>query len=181
MLNWIVIFQLFYITPLVFPANQHGIWTKYISDDDRFSISVPGEMQLNQSEIATSLGTLDHLTLYFKDSLESSDNYLYTVSYCDYPEGTFHPDSTELNKDFLNVTIEESVQAIAGELLYEDEIAIMGNIGRVWKASMDDGKSVVKNKALIAGDRYYCLQVFTLKSKSRNENADRFLDSFIIL
>lgn len=103
------------------------------------------------------------------------------LSYCDYPEGSLHHDSSDLVRDFLQATVEESAFSVAGTVTWSNSISVGRYPGRFWRVDYKDGRAVIKTKAFVAGRRYYSIQTVMRKSRSLNIAADKFLDSFRLL
>jgi hypothetical protein len=103
------------------------------------------------------------------------------VSYCDYPKYSIHSDSTELVKDFFKTTVETAVESVKGELSYSSDITMNEFPGRLWRVDYNDGKALIKTKSFLVKNRYYSIQVISLKDKGMNLQIDKFLDSFSLL
>ncbi|MEL6719435.1 MAG: hypothetical protein AAFP82_12025 [Bacteroidota bacterium] len=155
-------------------------WTLYESKDKQFKILVPGELQEKIDTFQTDLGDLYYHTLYYQAAAETG-NQVYMLSYCDYPEGTIHSDSTEILTDFFEETIQTAKFSINGDLMYQADRTLYGYPGKYWRIDYRDGKAVVKTKALIVKNRYYAIQVVATKEKHINPESDKFMESFRLL
>ena len=92
-------------------------WTRFESEKGGFSVLAPGEMIEKTQEVETEIGQLTyHIFFHKPDEDKTADNFLYMVSYCDYPDGSVHSDSTDLLADFFDATVESSVFSVNGEL-----------------------------------------------------------------
>ena len=89
-------------------------WQWFTSEKGSFTILAPGELTERSDEVETAIGTLTYHTYLYKPESEDADNFLYMVSFCDYPEGGMHSDSVELLKDFFDATVESSVFSVNG-------------------------------------------------------------------
>ena len=158
-----------------------GTWQEFQSYEGKFKILAPsGAMTEKVRKIETDLGELDYHQFINKPEEKNPENVFYIVNYCDYPQGTFPQDSTELIEEFLNTTIEESAKSVDGKIAYQTDIQQFMHKGKVWRVQYNNDKAQVKNKCFLAGDRFYLLQVMTLKEHSLNPLVDKFLDSFLI-
>ena len=178
--------MLFLLLIFVLPGNLQGQvlsgWEEFKSFSGRFRVLLPGEMVEKLDSIPTFVGTLAYHTFYYQSPQEEdSDNLVYMVSYCDYPEHTIHSDSTELLREFFDATMDAARRSVRGELTYQDEIEQSGFPGRLWRIDYLDGKAVIKTKALVVDRRYYAVQTITFRNRSLNLSTDRFLDSFRLL
>lgn len=156
-------------------------WTTYTSVDGAFRVRVPGQMQEKADTVSTRIGDLVYHTCFYQDQTQYAENFLYMVSYVDYPPGTVHADSTDLLEEFFQATIDEASFSIDGEVLYQSPIELDGHPGRIWRIDYRNRQGVIKNKAFLRENRFYSVQVLTYKELSLNMSMDRFLDSFQLL
>ena len=151
-------------------------WIKFKGEGDlNFSIDAPGSMNKTSKTLTTAVGELDVLTYDYQGEEEDA-NYLYLINMVQYPEGTFPLDSISLIVDFLDNAIESSIENVKGELLYSTPIE--NESGKLFRIKYNDGDAIIKGKVYIRKDVFVSLQVFTVKSKSLNDEMDIFLDSF---
>lgn len=145
---------------------------KAILDRANAVVLVPGEMKLYTDTILTVVGEIIYCTYVHKDSLLQ-----YELSYCEYPEGTLHSDSTELLKDFFATTIAATLEKLKGQQRYASEILQFGFPGWFWR--IDYGKDrYTKYKAFVAGRNFYNLQVTGSKNQDLESLSTRYFDSF---
>ncbi|MDX1943493.1 MAG: hypothetical protein SFU99_23200 [Saprospiraceae bacterium] len=156
-------------------------WREFNSYDGRFSILSPGEMKEKIDSIQTPIGILTYHTFFFQANQENADNVLYMLSYCDYPEGSMHSDSTELLQEFFDATLESATASVKGELMYERNAKYKNYPGKIWRIDYLDGKALIKTKAFVIERRYYTIQTITRKDRSLNFSSEKFLDSFKLL
>jgi len=155
-------------------------WIKFQPTDQPFAVLVPGQMKNGEKKLITDLGEL-HPVTWIYEGKETENNYLFTVSYVDYPEGTFHRDSLELINELFDASIETHIDDLKGKLIYRSPGEYYSYPGVMYRASYNKNKAVVKSRLILAGDRFYALQVYTITPKSLNAEMDKFLDSFEIL
>jgi len=156
-------------------------WREFNDYDGRFSILTPGEMVEKVDSVETPIGTLAYHTFYFQTEDKNADNVLYMLSYCDYPRGTVHSDSTELINQLFETTLEAAQASVDGELMYERNVKHQGYPGKIWRINYLDGGALIKTKAYVIKNRYYTLQTITHKNRSLNRSSDKFLDSFKLI
>ncbi len=173
------IFLIFSISGL--HAQEDGPWTYFQSLDGDFSIDWPDGNRIDKVDtVETAIGKLVyHVFLLQKN--EKSDNVMYMLSYCDYPENTIHSDSTELLHDFFEATMDQAAKSVNGDLTYYDFSWYKDYPGYLWRIDYLDGKALIKTKAFLVNRRYYALQTVTLRPKSLNLSIDRFMDSFKVI
>jgi hypothetical protein len=156
-------------------------WELFVSEEANFAILAPGQMVEKSVVVETEMGSLEYKTFYFNDDKLETANMYYQVLFCQYPEGSFSQDSTDLIEEFFEATIDETIQTLNGNLLYADEIKYFESPGRVWKTGFGDGKLLSKNKAYLVGDCFYSLQVICNEKYALNVSMDKFLDSFRLM
>ena len=163
---------------ILFPTLSYGqdSWVKFKADDGMsFSIDAPGEMEKSSKKIKTAVGELTTLT-YAYQGTEEDPNYLYLINFVTYPESTFPDDSISLISDYLDNSILSSVENVAGDLIYASDLE--KDHGKLFRIKYNDGNAIIKGKSYIINDVFVSLQVFTVQSKSLNDEMDYFLDSF---
>lgn len=141
----------------------------------------PGKMKDGMKRIPTVMGEIPQITWVFQPE-KDDPNYLYMVSWIDYPIGTFSLDSIHLIHQLFDVSANTLVNDLKGELVYGSVQDYDPNRPTyLFRASFRDGNQVVKGKMLLDKDRFYMMQVYTFKDKSLNHGIDRFLQSLRIL
>lgn len=174
-MNWI------FLLLLIVSPSIDAEWKEFISYEGRFRVLVPANMESGETDIDTELGPITYHTVYCQESGEEVDNYVYMVSYCDYPEFSMHSDSTELLKSFFDATIESATQSVQGELMYSSDITMKDYPGKIWRINYNDNDATIKTKAFVVGNRFYTVQTISLKNKGLNPSIDKFLDSFELI
>ncbi len=162
---------------------QTNTWEEVKSFEGRFRVLAPGSMQLAVDTMETPVGALTYYTYYYQPPAEekSAENLMYMVSYCDYPEGSLHADSTELLAEFFETTRESGAFSINGDLIYHSERNLGDANGQYWRIDYLDGNAVLKTWALVAGRRFYSVQTATVATRSLNRSTDRFFESFTLI
>ena len=154
-------------------------WVRFSPNNQPFEVYVPGEMKSGEKKLLTDVGELHAITwLYNSDG--NDPNYLYSVSYVDYPEGTFHSDSIDLISEFFEISLQTHIKGLKGQLVYKSDTPYLSYPGLLYRASYNDNKAIVKSRLILSGDRFYALQVYTVSEKSLNPEMDKFLSSFEI-
>ncbi len=165
---------------MLFVLAFFGKWTEFRSEAGKFQVLAPQELQLQIDTTTTAVGKLVYHT-YFLQQQEKQGNQIYMVSYCDYPEGSLHADSTDLVEEFFDVTIQSATESVEGELLYIHKEKLQNYAGKRWRIDYLEGKAVIRTRAFIVDNRYYSVQVVSPRFKNMNTNVERFMDSFRIL
>lgn len=167
---------LFNVSFLLSALAQGGEWQEYQSYEGQFAVSVPGQMKEVVQRVQTQLGELEYHVAVFRDNAKDAQNLMYMVSFVEYPEGSIHSDSTDLAAEFLDVTVEESALSVNGELMYQNDIRVQGQPGKLWRVDYGDG--VIRSKAFVKGQRFYTIQTVCTQENSMNAASDQFLSSF---
>ncbi len=163
-------------------------WKEVKSYNGRFSVLLPdGDFSEKVISIPSAIGSMEQHTFYFTPPKLDAENKFYQVTYLDYPEGTFHSDSTELRELFYQTSMEGAAQSVNGKLMYSEDISAKSYLtntenqeikGKIWRIDYNKGNSIMKSKAFLVGDRFYTISVATVKARSRNLEAQKYLDSF---
>jgi len=154
-------------------------WEPFTSEEGRFTVLSPGEMDLRVNALEVAIGELKYFT-YFHQPADTLHNLLYQVSYCDYPKGTIHSDSVDFIPEFLEDNIKSSAESVSGELVYSDDISYYEYPGKLFKIFFSDGEGSIKSKIFIVGNRLYTVSAISMRNKSLNPMVDTFLESFRI-
>lgn len=174
------ILLLFSFFTLPFISNNNK-WKEYISYEGEFKVETPGEIKEVINTAETTLGQLEYHIFVHQDTDSDADNLMYMISYCDYPQGSIHSDSTELIKEFFDATIEESTKSVYGKLIYSNDIKVHNFPGKLWRVDYGEGRGIIRTKAFIKGNRFYTIQTACNRDKSLNMSSDKFMDSFYLL
>lgn len=135
-------------------------------------VVVPGTMKLFTDSIQTDIGQIVYYTYVCKDS-----SLQYQLSYCEYPEGSLHSDSTELLREFFSATLAASTEKLQGTQRYASEIVQFGYPGWFWR--IDYGKNrFSKTKAFVAGRKFYKLEVLGNRNDDQENRSTLYFDSF---
>ncbi len=174
--------KLYFSLPILFFLSfLQSKWQPFTSETGKFTVLAPGEFVEKINTTETQIGKTEYHTFLYQSEDDKADNLVYMVSYCDYPEGSIHSDSTELVKDFLEVTVDSAVKSVKGELFYSSEIHLGKYPGVLWRVNYQDGEATIKTKSYLVGRRYYSVQTVTYKEKGLNPMIDKFLDSFTLI
>jgi len=160
--------------------SQHD-WISYSPDEGPFfSVEVPSEMEIKSNQVDTEIGRLITMA-YILEGSESDKNKLYLINSVVYPEGSFPQDSIGLKLDYLSESITSTVINAGGQLIYSQEQKVGGELGYVFRIKYNDGTGIIKGKAVISGDTFFMLKVYSHKDDSLNQDMDYFLNSFRLI
>lgn len=152
-------------------------WETFVGPNKSFEVMVPYPMKSGEKKILTDVGEM-HPKTWICEGKQEDDNYLYLVGFVDYPDGTFHKDSTQLIDELFRISMETHVNDLGGNLVYQAESPLGFYSGLIYRVSYNENKLVAKCRMILVEDRFYTLQVYTISEKSLNDNITRFLNSF---
>lgn len=159
------------------------LWTERQELDGRFRLLAPAVLTHNIDSVETAIGVQAYHTFHLQaPDVSTAENVIYALSYVDYPAGSLHHDSTELVREFFAGTEEEAAAAVGGEPVYSAEKPVNGFPGRQWRIDYPSrgGTASARTLAVVSGNRYYELKVFSRTDKGATDAADRFFDSLRI-
>jgi hypothetical protein len=177
----LIYFKIILFVLNVFPSVDIDEWKSFTSDEGGFSVLTPGTFESKEKTIKTELGEMLCGSFIYQDTMGLSKNELYVISYCDYPEGTFHKDSTELIDEVLEVAVEQENANLKGQVTYNHKIKQNGYPGRIFRIRYNNSEVVLKSKVFLVNDRFFTIQVYTLYKYNLNFNIDKFFNSFRLL
>lgn len=177
-----VIFKTF--TAILFSVNfihaqNNEIWKWFTPKGENFEVIVPREMKSGLKNVVTDIGTM-HPVTWLCEGVKDEPNYLYMLSYVDYPEGVIHSDSMELLREILKESMQAHIEDLKATLVYDGTLDYGANPGIVYRASLNNELISVKCRMMIIGNRFYTLQVYCHAIRNMNNEMDRYLMSFRI-
>ena len=152
-------------------------WEEVRELDGRFSVEIPAAWEEQVDTIDTEVGALAYHTFLLQSPSEQADNLIYMLSYVDYPEGALHHDSTELVREFFEVSQEEAIAVVDGELLFTTDKENSGFPGRFWRIDYLDGRASIRTQAYVVGRRFYQIQTIAQQGRGLNDSTERFFES----
>ncbi len=158
-------------------AYNQDNWIKFSPKGQDFEVWVPGEMRDGQKKLLTDVGDMYPTTWIYTNEKDKDPNFLYMVSIIDYPELTFDLSDQDFIHEFFDETLDQHLTDIKGELVYAADMPLSMYPGRVFRATWRNGDFVVRGRIVLVKDRFYMLQVYTEKSFSLNNEANKFLES----
>jgi hypothetical protein len=156
-------------------------WKEYQSMEGKFKVLTPGDFDKAVDSVQTPIGKMAYHILIYNNTQKNAENLFYMITFCDYPEGTIHSDSTELLKEFFDASIDQALKSVKGELAYQSDISLQGYPGKLWRINYLREQALIKTRAFMVKNRFYTIQTVTVKDMAINMASDRFFDSFIFL
>ena len=157
-------------------------WVHFESEMGGFKVFAPAPLVEKVDSISTPIGVLAYHTYYLNQDVEQADQALFMVSFCDYPVGGAHSDSTALIAEFFEETMKAAATSVDGDLLYHDDIIYDNQFpGKFWRINYLNDQAVIKTKAYLVQNRFYTIQTVMLRQHSLHSDSNRFMDSFQLL
>jgi len=157
-------------------------WEKSINKKGGFSVSAPCTLKESQQEISTPVGLVYNNILICNPVVpDTPSNYIYMVSWIDYPDGSFSPDSSQLIEELFKESADAAAGSVNGKLMYQEDFPYYSYPGRIWRISYNKGQSVLKSRSFLKGDRLFILSVATKSAQALNKDSDTFFESFRFL
>jgi hypothetical protein len=157
-------------------------WAAYKSYEGKFTVMTPGgEMKEKQDTAKTPMGAIAYHLFFNQPEFRGAENFFYMVSYCDYPPGSVHSDSTSMVEELFKETIKEAAFSINGDVIYQDDANFLGYPGKLWRIDYGRGKVTIKTRAYFVRNRFYTVQTVMPKTMALNPSSERFLESFRLL
>ena len=151
------------------------VWKQLGTQQGGFFIMMPGDPKSDIQDVITAVGSLE-LHTYALDMEEFS----YMVSYSDYPSNLVRNADVE---ERLDGARDGAVDNVDGTLVGERKIRLQGHPGReLWiEATMDGEKGLAQVRIYMVGARLYQVIAGGLKASFSESNAERFLNSFLLV
>lgn len=150
-------------------------WQQIGSQDGRFALMMPEFPEYDVQEVLTPVGPLD-LHIF---SVSSEDS-VFMAAYNDYPE--FVVSSSDVGK-MLDGARDGAVSNVDGTLLSENQIRLQGYPGReLWiEADVDGEEGLARARIFLVGRRMYQILVAGPKRQFPSQDAERCLNSFLLV
>jgi len=152
----------------------------YTNTSAQFSVMKPGLYKEKYANIETKIGDMEVYTYYCEPPAEHP-NYLYLINYIQYPEEALHHDSLDMVTELFAQSLEESRVGMEAKLLYQVQQSDNQYPTQLSRMEFNQGQHTVKSKMMVAENRFYFIQVFTIKEYSLNDDIDLFLNSFKLI
>lgn len=173
------IFLLLIATLIRFNPSLVDEWQLYVDPGGAFEVEMPDSVTVDVQSADTPVGKLE-IVMHQSDEIIEDKIVRYSVSFCDYPDGTFPADSIDLISFFLEETVNATASQVGGELMYVTDLADASFPTKLCKIVAANGAHI-KSKAILVKDRYYNLEVITPEILSVHNDSDRFFRSFKLL
>jgi tetratricopeptide (TPR) repeat protein len=110
------------------------------------------------------------------DSIKITGNIAFIFAYTDYPN-IMSMSESEKSRFFENRR-DGAIQNSNGRLLLEERISYKNYEGRRWRALLDNESNISNAYSYLVDNRFYLLQVISIREYDNNVNISKFLNSF---
>jgi hypothetical protein len=152
-------------------------WKKEFPTECNCTVIMPGEIKREQKIVQTELGAIKQVSCV-STGANKDPNYLYLLSWVEYPDLIIPSDSVHLLQDFYAESLDSHLAQVAGNLVYQTSFALAEVSGVLFRAAIPAKNTVIKGKMLLRGKRFYMWQVYCQSEQDMNRAMDLFLDSF---
>ncbi len=156
-------------------------WTVFTSENGGFSIVTPASLDLTVQSIPTQVGEIQLYTYTHRVPDSTAQVFQYSVTYYEYPEILIPADSTEMLTQFFAETINAIAERIDGHIVYSEPVPFLDYPAMLTRIIYQDDKYALKNKMILANNRFYLIEVFSSSDKVIDEDINKFIDSFKLL
>lgn len=170
---------LLFVVPTIILFIQQE-WTWSIHAEAGFKVLTPIALVHGVKDVPTPLDVIQLHQYHAGSVSDSALAMAFVIDYYKMPQEDNGMDD-EYIKDFFENTIDQILTSLDGTLVYMDIIHQPNSELCIWKANYKEGKGVIRGHTLLAGDKYYGLQVFGMEKDKPDQQMSKFLDSFKLL
>ncbi|MDQ3015127.1 MAG: hypothetical protein M3R25_00155, partial [Bacteroidota bacterium] len=152
-------------------------WTWSLHPEAGFKVLSPVSLMHDVKEVPTPTGMIQYHQYSGGSLTDSTLSLAIVIDHYELPLTADIP-SDDYYREFFETTIDEILVAIDGSLVYSDYLSHSDHVEYVWKANYQNGKDIVKGTLIVAGNRYYGLQIFGKQEDYPDELMNRFTNSF---
>jgi hypothetical protein len=146
-------------------------WKEFRSVEGNFSVSMPGEVEVESQEIESEVGALPTYTFTATEKTAA-----YVVAYTDYPADSIGDVDPAAILDGARDGVQESLN---GTIVRERNITISGHPGR--DLEMKSGEMQVRSNIYLVGSRMYQVIAVVPTKGKMPKSVEKFLASFKLL
>ncbi len=162
---------------LCFSSLVQAGWTWSAFPEAGFKVLSPVTLSHKMTEVPTQAGTIQYHQYHGGSIQDPVTPMTFIVDHYVLPPSEYSPDD-EFFRDLFENTLDELLTAVNGTLMYMDISSAAGREVCRWKAAYQEGEGVIRGEIILAGDRYYGLQVFGWRKDKPEALMQKFLDSF---
>ncbi len=156
-------------------------WSVFTSENGGFAVLSPAPLELNVQNIPTQAGEIQLHTYTHKVPDSTQQVFLYSVTYYEYPEVLIPPDSTEMVEQFFTETLSAIADRLEGQIVYSEPVSSSDYPTRLTRISYENDSYALKNKMILANNRFYLIEVFSTSDQVIDNSINKFIDSFKLL
>ncbi len=155
-------------------------WTWSVHPESGFKVLSPVELIHEEKLVPTEMDVIRFHQYHGGSVTDSLSPLAFVIDHYLVPTPAEAVDDAYL-KDFFENTVDELLTTLDGTLTYMDILHQPGQDVCIWKGKYQKGRGEVRGQCILAGQRYYGLQVFGLEKNKPDAQMTKFLESFRLL
>jgi hypothetical protein len=155
-------------------------WEWRVFPDAGFKIFAPVDLTHDIREVPTPMSIIQFHQYHGGSLSDSSYAMAFVIDHYLLP-GNEEVNDDDYKNDFFENTVDELLLSVEGSLVYMDVLHQADRDVCIWKGDYLDGKGVIRGHVVLAGNKYYGLQVFGLEKDHPDQMMGKFLDSFKLI
>ena len=150
-----------------------------ITSERTFAIHFPSEPKNNSRTVDSEYGKLA-LDIRTYEPV-GQINLLYIAMETKYPSQVANQNDLHALNAFYKKSIDGSINSVNGVLISIDDIYYHDKLGKEFRVSFSDGKTLMVYRVLYVGNSMYMIGVITSPDKDKNIEMNKYFESFRIL
>lgn len=156
-------------------------WIGFTDNDGIFTLLIPEEMQFKEQLVSTQTGDYLVKTYYLQSAVDSTENFLYMLTYYNVDQELYSVDSSQANIEFLQQSVKDLALNLEADIMYTNPQSADLYSAIDFRMTYDEDKLALKGKMVLNPSYFFTLQVHSTRQYALNTNMDLFLKSFRIL
>lgn len=167
-----------WLSVLVFGFIGSPEWTWQAFPNDGFKVLAPVVLAMDQRLAPGQDQPIDYHQYHGGTLADSAIGMAFVIDHYVLPVGSVEDAFADT---LLRASFDELIRMVKAEPVYYQAGVHGGHPACLWKATFMDGAGIIRGKSVMAGNRYYGLQVFGKADDQPETLMNKFLDSFQLL
>jgi hypothetical protein len=164
-----------WLSVLVLGAFGSPEWTWQAFPGDGFKILAPVALAMDQRLAPGPDQPIDYHQYHGGTLTDTAIGMAFVIDHYVLPVGEVEDSFADT---LLRASFDELIRMMNAEVVYYEAGVHGGHPACLWKATFMDGEGIIRGKSVMAGNRYYGLQVFGKADDQPEKSMNKFLDSF---
>jgi hypothetical protein len=152
-------------------------WSWSVHPESGFKVLTPVPLSYEAREVPTDMDVIMFHQYHGGSVSDTMNPMAFVVDHYLLAETGVAHDADYLT-EFFEITINQLLTSLDGNMIYMDIINQPGRDVCIWKGTYDEGKGLIRGNIILYSDRYYGLQVFGLEKNKPDAQMSKFLESF---